>query len=42
MRLDLHGFTVHDAWKKFSVWIQDAQTKENVKSVTDTDAVGTL
>ena len=34
MRLDLHGFTVHDAWKRFNIWIQDAQTKESIKSVT--------
>ncbi|OUU18506.1 MAG: hypothetical protein CBC05_02145 [Crocinitomicaceae bacterium TMED45] len=33
-RLDLHGFTVHDAWKRFSTWIQDVQQDDSVKSVT--------
>ncbi len=34
MRLDLHGFTVHDAWKKFNGWIQDTQSNHSIKSVT--------
>jgi DNA-nicking Smr family endonuclease len=33
-RLDLHGFTIHDAWRKFSIWIQDIQQDRSIKSVT--------
>ena len=33
-RLDLHGFTVYDAWKRFTRWIHEAQQDKNVKSVT--------
>ena len=33
-RLDLHGFTVYDAWKRFTRWIHEAQKDKNIKSVT--------
>jgi len=33
-RLDLHGFTVYDAWKRFTVWVHDAQKDKSIKSVT--------
>ena len=33
-RLDLHGFTIHDAWRFFHQWVQEAQQDNTVKSVT--------
>lgn len=33
-RLDLHGYTIQDAWKRFTTWIQDIQQEQDIKSVT--------
>jgi hypothetical protein len=33
-RIDLHGFTIHDAWRFFHQWVQEAQKDNTVKSVT--------
>lgn len=41
MKLDLHGYTVHDAWKKFNTFISHANSS-GCKKVTVITGHGTI